>query len=269
MREKEVRVQVSGARSAQKRARLDVERCQAHAAHGDAVRRFSVPWRQYRAAMVIRRFSPRLHDAGYLSDFFDDSSKHCCSSLPRPVRIRQVSLNREIFSKPMQLEIDFTYAASLMRRYPGPAAKGIGARSRQNLRSVVEENLVHDAGGKRRPVHHGAAFDHQAGDLQLTESGEASTRQVGPPVGVAGGHLLDPDAPFSSSVLLSCSPAKEQNTSTSFVAGLHHSRIERQAQAANRGSRATAAAGAGSPLRSVSSGSSAMIVPTPTRIASF
>ena len=59
--------------------------------------------------------------------------------------------------------------ASTRRRRPGPPAMGSDFGPAQNLRRVVEENLVHDARFERRPVQLAAGLDHQRQALLLAQ----------------------------------------------------------------------------------------------------
>src|SRR5438270_12315369 len=53
---------------------------------------------------------------------------------------------------------------------PFSAGKRNGSATGKNLGRVIKKNFIYYAGGKRSPVHQRAAFNQQAGNLQLSKA---------------------------------------------------------------------------------------------------
>src|SRR5690348_12420860 len=69
-------------------------------------------------------------------------------------------------------------------------SEGDGSSSGQNLRSVIEENLVRNTRSKRCPVHQCAAFDHHTRNLPLRQPA-ADGLKIGPAINAGRRDLLD------------------------------------------------------------------------------
>src|SRR6185369_6808722 len=114
------------------------------------------------------------------------------SLLALPVRIPQISLHRKIFAEAVHL--DPLYVSRFA--HVGEAGAG-GERHRtgagQNLRSVVEEYLVHNTRGQRCAIDHGSAFDQQAGNLHGPEAA-GDLHHIGTAVSYAHWYLFNPDS---------------------------------------------------------------------------
>src|ERR1035438_1986601 len=89
------------------------------------------------------------------------------------VRIAQVALHGKVFSEAMQHQR--SYASRFAdAAISGAQCKWNGTRAREDLRSIVKENLIHHAGRQGSPIHHGPAFDNQAGDFTPAKLGQYS-----------------------------------------------------------------------------------------------
>src|SRR5580693_3508185 len=104
-----------------------------------------------------------------------DSRFSLCASVVKCVSIRiwifQVSFNCKIFAKMAQARGPYV-GRVIKARESCASGERHGSCASQNSRSVVEKDLVDDAGGKRGCVDHGSPFNHQAGDLHLTKEAE-------------------------------------------------------------------------------------------------
>src|SRR5215469_3975551 len=85
------------------------------------------------------------------------------------IRIAQIPFYGKVLSETMQPQ-----PAQACRLADASKACACGERDRagasQDLRSIIEENLVSDTRGQRRPIHQRPAFDHNAGDFALRQS---------------------------------------------------------------------------------------------------
>ena len=85
-----------------------------------------------------------------------------------PIRIAKITLDRKIVSKTVQSQ-----RVHLRRFAHATKSRTSGERNRtssgENLWSIVQEHFVHDTSGERRPVDGSPAFNHQAGDFELTQ----------------------------------------------------------------------------------------------------
>src|SRR5581483_4820585 len=148
------------------------------------------------------------------------------------VRIAHVAFYCEVFTEAVQMQLlDLGRLAEVAES----CAPGEGNRSGsgENLGGVVQENFVHGVGRERGPVYRGSTLDHDADDFEFAEAAE-DRRQVGMPVGLEGGYLLDSDAELlqPGSLAWIRGAAKDQHVVPAGGCGiLYQARIEGKAQA--------------------------------------
>src|SRR5262249_55837844 len=140
------------------------------------------------------------------------------------VRITQISFDGEVLAEAMESKsLDICCIAQAFET--GSRGERNRARACQNLRRIVEENLVNDARVQRSPVDHSAAFNEQARDLELSEQlHEACEARAS--VGRSCGKLFDTNTMLAQNLLafFFCEGTNDQHVLTSAV---YEPRLER------------------------------------------
>ena len=84
------------------------------------------------------------------------------------IRVPNIPLYRKLLTKPMQLHIlHVRRLAHVTKPCAGSERDGTGAG--QNLRCIIEKDLIYDVRRQRRLVHCSAVFDHHAGNFQFSQ----------------------------------------------------------------------------------------------------
>ena len=149
---------------------------------------------------------------------------------------------------------------------PAPATAG-GRRSADDHRGDEEDDLVHQPGVDERAVHLGTALDQQGGQSASAE--HAHEAVAARPARGRRQATSSSRTPASSKPGAVCGarPVGVDDQGHLGIAG-DHRRVGPECEAASRGRSSASFAGGIEPEPSGEAGSSARIVPTPTRMAS-